>query len=278
MAVTYQSIASASSDTTALVITKPTGLAVGDTMLAGIYHNDDDGGGGTVATPSGWTLLINEDNTGENLVVFSKEADSADVAASDFTFTSGGTSYHLIGSIVRISEFGIIAGQSSELDTNNGSATIVAPTFTPTRANTLFVAFFTQSRTGGEPSIVSIAMATDNPTWTQRAQTSFNDSTYDSILGVYTAPRTAMTATGNITATFNETAAGNIRTIGVLSISSRIDGDVAPVTYANGYTLNPIDTDTYTEAFVTDPTTETGDSPTNWQNETKPSTSWVNEK
>jgi hypothetical protein len=277
MAVTYQSIASASSDTTALVITKPTGLAVGDTMLAGIYHNDDDGGGGTVATPSGWTRIIEEDNAGENLVVFSKLADSSDVAASNFTFSSGGASYHLVGSILRISEFGLVAGQTSELDTNSGTATVIATGFTPSRANTLFVAFLVQSRTAGMPEVVSVAMATNNPSWTERAETQFNDSTFDSVLGVFTATRAEMTATGSITGTTNGSAPG-VKMIAVLSISSRIDGDVAPVTYANGYTLNPIDTDTYTEAFVTDPTTETGDSPTNWQNETKPSTSWVNEK
>lgn len=277
MAVTYQSIASASIADANLVISKPTGLAVGDTMLAGVYHNDDDAGGGTVATPSGWTRLIEEDNSGENLVVFSKKADSADVAASNFTFTSGGASYHLIGHIIRISEFGIIAGQTSEMDTNNGTATVIATGFTPTRANTLFVAFLIQSRTGGLPEVASVAMATDNPSWTERAETQQSDSTFDSVLGTFTATRAAVTATGNITGTL-AAAANGVKMLAVLSISSEINGEVEPVTYANAYTLNPINTDTYAEAFVTDPTTETGDSPTNWQNETKPSTSWVNEK
>jgi hypothetical protein len=278
MAVTYQSISTAAIGDADLVIAKPTGLAVGDTMLAGIYWSDDAAGTSGVVTPTGWTLELRQDNSGESLSVYSKLADSGDVAASDFTFTmtGGDTSYHFIGHILRISEFGLIVGESSAQDTNNGTATVVASGFTPTRANTLFVAFLSQSRTGGTPEVVSVATATDNPSWTERAETQFNDSTYDSVLGTFTAIRAETTATGNVTGTLNGAAVG-VKMIAFVSISSQLNGEVEPVTVLNAYALNPIDTDTYATAYVEDPATDIGNF-TSWQNESKPSTDWQNEQ
>jgi len=278
MAVTYQSIASASQLDAALVIIKPSGLAVGDTMVAGIFFNNDDLGSGSINTPIGWTQVITNGNTSFSLKVFTKVADSADVAASDFTFTqTGDTAYHLLGHIVRISEFGLISGSNSNFDTVNGTTTVVATTFTPTRENTLFLAFASQSLSGGStPNNVSIALTTDNPTWTERAESNANDGTYDSALAAYTATRATATATGNITATFAGTAAGNLKILAVLSISSRIDGSVSPVTNVNAYALNPANTDTYANGYVSDPEIDTGNSLSSWSNQSKSSTVWIN--
>lgn len=280
MAVTYQSIASASQIDAALVITKPSGLAVGDTMVAGIFFNNDDTGSGSIATPAGWTQVSTDGNTAFSLKVFTKLADSADVAASNFTFTqTGDTTYHLIGHIVRISEFGLIAGETSEFSTTSGTATVIAPTFTPTRANTLFLAFAAQSLSGGAtPNNVSVALTTDNPTWTERAEANANDGTYDSALAAYTATRAETTATGNITATFAGTAAGNLKALSVISISSQINGDITPTTYVNAYAYSPINATSYAEAYVTDPTDNIRNNTTTpWVNEEITTTEWINE-
>lgn len=81
MAIAVQSYDSNDSGGTSNVtVTKPTGLAVGDLMIAVAIEIS--------TTQTGWTLIESETTT-YDILVFSKVADSADVAASDFTFTSG---------------------------------------------------------------------------------------------------------------------------------------------------------------------------------------------
>jgi len=267
MAIAYQSVQSSSSEDTSLVITKPVSLAVGDTMLAGIFLSDNNSGSGGINTPSGWTLLSTT-NTGtpthEVLAVFIKEANSADVAASNFTFTTtAAVDYHLIGHILRITDFGISAGTSS--NTGNAVSTVILTGFTPSRADTLFVGFLGNSD-GTTVLNTSIALTTNNPTWTERAETSVNDSSRDSTLSVYTATRTAVTATGNITATYASST--NAAHAYVVSLSSQVDGTITPTTYVNAYAYNPVYPETYANAYVTDPTTQESN-PTVWTPITK---------
>jgi hypothetical protein len=67
------------------VLTKPTGLAVGDTMIAILASA---GGTNNIAAPGGWATVTSLNTpTYTKSRVFSKTADSGDVAASNFTFT-----------------------------------------------------------------------------------------------------------------------------------------------------------------------------------------------
>ncbi len=76
---------SANSITTA---SSPAGLAVGDIMVA-FVANYAAGAGDMIAVPSGWTLIGREAGPiNTNGSWFWKEADAADVAASNFTFTT----------------------------------------------------------------------------------------------------------------------------------------------------------------------------------------------
>jgi len=88
MALTHRNSQENTNVGTSLVINKPVGLAVGDLMIAAIGKDYPD----LVATyPSGWTRLFTwGTTTGNNLTSWSgyKVADSADVAASNFTWTS----------------------------------------------------------------------------------------------------------------------------------------------------------------------------------------------
>ena len=72
------------------VVTKPAGLAVGDLMIA-ISVGDNDGTLATMTGPSGFTTIGSEAEIGESpsVKVWSKVADSADVAAADFSFEAG---------------------------------------------------------------------------------------------------------------------------------------------------------------------------------------------
>lgn len=279
MAIAYQSVQSASIADSSLVITKPTSLAVGDTMLAGIYFSDDSSGSGGINTPSGWTLL-NTTTTGtpahEVLAIFIKEADSSDVAASNFTFTRSGSdsAYHLIGHILRITDFGINAGSSSNSSVA-GVTTLTLTGFTPSRANSLFVGFLANSAASTQLN-TSIALTTNNPSWTERAETSQTDTSRRSTLSVYTASRPEATATGDITATY-ATSVPSAHAYCV-SLSPQVDGSITPTTYVNAYAINPnIPFGSGVDAIVENPTTATSRSKTSWVGENKPTTTWTRE-
>ena len=140
---TYQTVGTSAiidQAVTSTVVTKPTGVAVDDLLLAGIYcYGTSDLR--TITPPPGWTLVSNGDATSTNLrvSVYSRIATSTDVSATNYTWTAN-SSAHMGGIIVRASSFGIFAGAS------NGNASAVSSSttysgFTPTRNNCLFVHF-----------------------------------------------------------------------------------------------------------------------------------------
>lgn len=100
MSVIVESVSTAAmADSTSISIDKPTGLAVGDLMIAVVAGND---GGSTISIPTGWTSLLNNNTTTNGFGWYRaayKVADSSDVAASNFTFTNGdgGVIYRLTG-------------------------------------------------------------------------------------------------------------------------------------------------------------------------------------
>lgn len=77
---------------TTLTITKPTGLTVGDLMVATIGKDDDP----SVTGPSGWVNEAEASGTAgndNNGSIWWKVADAADVAASNFTWTGDSEDY-----------------------------------------------------------------------------------------------------------------------------------------------------------------------------------------
>lgn len=90
-----------------LTITKPTGLAVGDLLvfILGLF-----GSSGTINEPSiptGWTEAVELNGTTDErryLTIMYKIANSSDVAASNFTFSSPSESGNIYGygSLIRI--------------------------------------------------------------------------------------------------------------------------------------------------------------------------------
>lgn len=105
MPVQFESVASNSvSGLTSLPIAKPVGLAVGELMVGIVAHHFF---GQPTNLPSGWTRVqdfIHPQGADKTTLAF-KIADAADVAASDFTFTRGGTGAEVVfvGAILRIS-------------------------------------------------------------------------------------------------------------------------------------------------------------------------------
>ena len=275
MAVALASFQNTTSDGTALVLTKPVSLAVGDLLVAGIFVANQASNTSSLNTPSGWTLQeAVEANTQFELAVYLKTATSGDVAASNFTFSSSGGGYHMSGFLARVTDPGIVAGESSAA--NVGTENVVLSTFTPTRSNTLFLAFAASADTS-TPSISGIALTTNNPTWTTEATQTKADSNFHTRTSFFSASRAEATATGDITITTSE-AGGFLRNHGiVISLSSSVSGSVTPTTKVNSYAYNPINPTANLDILATEPTDRIT-TPAVWTNEAKPSTTWINEQ
>lgn len=180
------------SGTGTLTITKPTGLAVGDVLVASIFGT----GGGDVSTPSGWTSIITVDTDYDvsRARCFIKTADSSDVAASNFSFSNsfGGLCY---GFLSRLS--GAAYDKITTYNRSNSSTSSVSYAgVTPAYADSLYLivsAFANGS--SSSPYFSNYAMATSNPTWTEQAEYD-NGGGYAS--SIASATRNASTATGNI--------------------------------------------------------------------------------
>ncbi len=237
MAVAYAShstvaFATVSADTS-ITITKPTGLAVGDIMVAhlsaivaaGTNSNWQESGS------DGFTILLNQNNASDSnsearLTVMYKVADSGDVAASDFSFAvdeSLAVDFLGAGAIYRITGGVTTAG-----------ATAAGSTTTPTFVNTVtpladsLLLFLTTcadaSQTTGSAS--SYAITTSNPTWTERYDFTGDIDTRRGIMAGATASRPEATATGNSTLTFVNYAQNAIGAI--VHINPTINATVTP--------------------------------------------------
>jgi hypothetical protein len=106
-------VQTATSDTT-VVITKPTGLAAGDLMIATLGCADSR----TISPPGTWDTLHNDSDGGQRVYVFARIADAGDAAATNFTFTVSGTFGASAGAMYRVT-----GGSDADIDItiSNGS-------------------------------------------------------------------------------------------------------------------------------------------------------------
>lgn len=215
MAVAYESVQTTAFTTLSsggnLVITKPTGLAVNDILIAHLSAVRASGSNADWNTPSGWTSLLNLQEVGNlnskaRLTVFYKVADSGDVAASNFTFTTNSSSALCGGALYRISGGASINGAiDGEIDTTTPTFT---NTITPSLADSVMLFLVTAADAGDTTGSVSgYAITTDNPTWTERydftgSQGVANGSNAQGIMAGATASRSQTTATGDSSCTF----------------------------------------------------------------------------
>jgi hypothetical protein len=118
---------------TSMVVTKPTGLAVGDLLVAfgGCVNSR------TIAPPAGWTEVANSaPGSDARVYVWTKVADSTDAAATDFTFTASGIFNSAVVSVHRVS----VASTNTPTTgfaTGTNSTTQTCPTITTPSNNCL---------------------------------------------------------------------------------------------------------------------------------------------
>ncbi len=201
---------STGADSTSCVIVKPVGLAVGDLMIAQVV-----GSGatplGTFTASANWTSIRQDTKVVSFFDVasalFWKIADAADVAAANFTFTATGC-YSNRGAITAwyghnpTTPINASSGQG-----NAPSATVTAPTITPSMANCLILMFCAVDWTTTQSAY---AIANDNPaSWTERYDL-LHSSPFSVALSVGTATRPETTATGLGTATVSSSLWSNV--------------------------------------------------------------------
>ena len=207
-----QSVSSTTfSSTSTVVVTKPSGLAVGDLMVAQIV-------GSSLSTPSGWTL-IRSDNIASDpySTLFYKFADSTDTAASNFSFALSGSS-SAAGGILRIDGVSqgrpiwADAGSTNQTDTDSPS---FANTITPSIASSIIIIFGSTSQADTGNTVATYALATSSPTFTEAWDTNNSNGTNVSkIMCCAYGTRTQTTATGNSSFVINAGGASNADSIG----------------------------------------------------------------
>lgn len=190
-------------------LAKPTGLAVGDLMVVHLATVDNtSGGSGGFNLPSGWTDLysgftnVNLNSCVRNNI-FSKFADSSDVAASDFSFQKDGTPTNAAGAaLFRISNAAAVAA-GGDNDNNTTTPSFVNAT-TPTANNALLLFLLSSADAGQASGTASgYAIAVDNPTWTERYDFSANLSSDRGLMSGATASRYSIEAPGNFSCTLS---------------------------------------------------------------------------
>lgn len=218
-------------------------------MYALIYFMDRTGSGVDVpSTPSGWALSASKTVTSSVLeygcYVFTKTADSSDVAASNFTFTTDGTNSASAGAMLRLSNaaggYPILTSSKGEDNTNDTSlsASISMDTIAP--ETVLVMTWFGENATG-TTTVSGYAVSGSNPTWTERFDNSLN-GTKSYFSAVATATLTSQRTITSLSATLSS----------AFSKTSYILFIIAPTTNATGTNaLHAVSPTFFSEASVT---------------------------
>ena len=193
------------------VITKPSGLAVGDFMIAlmelsgGSFYEPPNG-----TIPTGFTRLYELGQSSGTTLLDYKIADADDVAASDFTWSrksSYGSAYN-IGCIAAFTG----VNNTTPIDKHNynksfDTSSLTTTGITPTNANSMIVLM------GGVCSNTAVAtfsnydIATSDPSWSEAADVGYDGGTgFKRVsigMGYGVRAATSPTGTSTITASNN---------------------------------------------------------------------------
>lgn len=264
---------SASVDFNSTTIPKPTGLAVGDLMVAFVTQA---GSYGSITPPSGFTQIRetqDADSGGRQMNSYYKIADSGDVAASNFAFTRGGTPTNYSGGMVRIAAG--LFDATTPIATSNGVSVEGAASIndscsvTPTLGSSLLLIFVGTDGNSGENDVSGYAVQNSDPgTWVE----AFEQADTGVQMSCAYAVRAQVTATGNVSMTGGD--AGSDWAIQVIVVNPYQIVVSESVTATDSVlidtTLNVSDTVTVTDEVAAAAARQ-------WTNDTKNSSSWSND-
>jgi len=289
MVVEAQSTTSApGSDAGTLTLTKPAGLIVGE-LLAVVLVSWDVSGGintGTWATLATWSSAVGQ-NYNNNIAqsIQYKVATSGDVAASDFTFTHS-SSERLRGTILRCSGNNTVDGGlgvtdvASNFSANSASFNETITSYTPPVDGALII-----MQVAGDQNSTGAFTITDyaaaGGTFTEAYNSAYSAG---GVVGAAYGIQGTSTAITAYTATFNSSMIRHYGQLAVFNPPVNASGSNTLATTTSATLVQSGTCDTIGGTNVlTEGNTETFEqtgvvtSPTQWTNEAKPSTTWVNE-
>lgn len=280
MAIVVESTANASTTASVdLVITKPTGLAEGDLLIAALTSRS-----GEYTTPSGWTQADVRADTVAYSEILYKVASSADAAASNFTFTSDSAIFNS-GSLLRVS--GAVPTPQITADGLVSDSGPIVASFTVTgtpRVGSLgvMVGIATNANATGSGSVTSYNSPPLSTSWVETHDYFYDGEEYSGAAYNEVDPTAALTSFGYAT-----TNTGR-RNSGVIAFFNEVVDATATNTLVTAASstftqTGTSDTITLEQNFLTasatvNEQTAVGTTPQQWIDETKLSTDWTNEQ
>lgn len=271
-----------STGSTSVVITKPTGLAAGDLMVG--YLITHAGSAITFTTPSGWTSLLSDTSAStRKFSVFTKVADSGDVAASNFTFSTSIASNYTLGILTACQ--GVASGSeitASEIDTGaSGTSISLTGTSTPATTDSLVLMSISGYITDGVANVGSYT-STPSKTWTELAEVTVDSGVIDPFVAVASATSGSTSQITNYGATLS-TSKGDVQgTLIIVRPPTDATGtnallSVSPTLFSQNGSSGVTGTNALLSVSPThlDQSGSATSSPV-WSNDTKPSTAWTN--
>jgi IPT/TIG domain/Putative Flp pilus-assembly TadE/G-like/von Willebrand factor type A domain len=248
--------ANATAGASSITIPKPSGLHVGDFLLAAITIDDGNGVNINPANGSGWTQLRRTNNGGSvGVVTYWKFATSSDTTGGNYTWNlSNGT--RAAGIILRYT--GVDPDTANAInasdDATNTSSTVTAPSIRTSDANTALIGVFTADTRGGSPFTSNFSMTGGNAL-SERGDIANGGATSGPSIAVGTGTQSSANDTGTRTATAASSTRWASQLIALHAVPGPADtydtSDVAqwiPI----GFTGTDTDTPpvTYREAYV----------------------------
>jgi len=216
---------------TSLVVTKPTGVALGDVLFANVLMADNDGNTLTDPTPSGWIKIDGRDIASNgsdhwHATLFYKIAVAGDVTATNYTFTLDSDTSN-DGSLATISAFrgadinggfneagvansgpfDVDPGSISTTNATSNTTTITAASITTATANAGVLMF---AMIGNDVTYSGWQTATGPLPLTELSEAPSTAGNLDASLGLAGAVKTVAGSTGNGTVTIASSRGGAI--------------------------------------------------------------------
>lgn len=285
MATVASSSVTAETSATSITITKPSGLAEDDVLVAVIVEED----GGTPSTPSGWTLIHSQSTVSSMsdrvVAFFGKVADSSDVAASNFSFSTSSGTHVLSGVLLRVTDAAADTNTwvgDGGIAFNNNSSPSISISVTPANTNSALIAFIGAGSMDTATDISSPSISGTNPSWTELNQQVDGNIIY----ATYYADQPSASEITGINASFATRNSVTDDGRALVSIGNREDesgSNTLASTTSSAFAASGIaDGVANQDALVTTTSSAfsqngSGNAPTQWTNESQASTTWTNQ-
>ncbi len=224
-AITFRSSSTTRGQGSTITLARPSGTVAGDALVAHLVLRDDV----ALTAPTGWTL-IHRSTTGPYSAVYHKTAGSGEPASYSWT----GSSVRYAAGLGAWSNVSTVTAIHARSGAGGSGSSIVAPSITTTRADTMLVAFWSIRNDGGVTVPASM---------TERWDIASNESGatgHQVQSSMATEPMAVAGASGTRTASAaaSESNVGQMIALQKPAIAKiDVTWTATPSTFATGYTL-----------------------------------------